>query len=158
MNEDEELPTAPEQPAVGQQSWLKFDWFPAGHILVPQGGKLGKLFVLRQGEVEIERDGAFINSTSQPGAIFGEMSLLLDIPHSATVRAVTDIEVFVIDDALKVLEANPGWTLQIARLLAQRVNATTALLAQNQGDDLAAPDHRLVLPQNVFSAWADPQV
>ena len=142
--------------AEGEQPWLKFDWYPAGHVLVPQGGKLGKLFVLRQGEVEIERDGAFISSTSQPGAIFGEMSLLLDIPHSATVRAVTDLEVFVIADALKVLEANPSWTLQIARLLAQRVNATTRQLAQSQGE--VAHSDRLVLPQNVFAQWADPQV
>ncbi len=139
------------------QPWLKFDWYPAGHELVPQGGKLGKLFVLRQGEVEVERDGAYINSTSQPGAIFGEMSLLLDIPHSATVRAVTDIEVFVIDDALKVLEANPSWTLQIARLLAQRVNSTTQMLAQTHQEDIA-DRQRLVLPQNVFAQWSDPQV
>jgi CRP/FNR family cyclic AMP-dependent transcriptional regulator len=143
-------------PPADGQPWLKFDWFPAGHELVPQGGKLGRLFVLRQGEVEIIRDGSFINSTSTPGAIFGEMSLLLDIPHSATVRAVTDIEVFVINDALKVLEINPSWTLQIARLLAQRVNATTRQLAQLQGE--VEDRERLVLPSNVFSAWADPQV
>lgn len=158
MNEeDETAPPPPEAPAAAPaQSWLKFDWFPAGHVLVPQGGKLGKLFVLRQGEVEIDRDGTFINSTSQPGAIFGEMSLLLDMPHSATVRAVSDIEVFVIDDALAVLEANPGWTLQIARLLARRVNMTTALLAQGQAENTATG--RLVLPDNVFAQWADPQV
>ena len=149
----------PQTPPAAQpnQPWLKFDWYPAGHELLPQGGKVGKLFVLRQGEVEVERDGTFINSTSQPGAIFGEMSLLLDIPHSATVRAVTDIEVFVIDDALKVLEANPGWTLQIARLLAQRVNSTTQMLAQTHQEDLA-DRQRLVLPQNVFAQWSDPQV
>ena len=149
--------TAASTPAANAQSWLKFDWYPAGHELIPQGGKLGKLFVLRQGEVEIERDGTFISSTSQPGAIFGEMSLLLDIPHSATVRAVTEIEVFVIDDALRVLEANPGWTLQIARLLAQRVNATTKMLAEGSAEPLVDRE-RLVLPQNVFSQWADPQV
>ena len=153
MSDDQPAPaeTSPEG-----EPWLRFDWFPAGHVLVPQGGKLGQLFVLRQGEVEVERDGVFINSISTPGSIFGEMSLLLDIPHSASVRAVTDIEVFVIADALRVLEANPGWTLQIARLLAQRVNATTQLLARSEGE--GAPSERLVLPQNVFAQWADPQV
>jgi CRP-like cAMP-binding protein len=152
-------PTSGPAPQASQptQSWLKFDWFPAGHVLLPQGGKVGKLYVLRSGEVQIERDGTYINSTNQPGAIFGEMSLLLDIPHSATVSAVTDIEVFVIDDALRVLEANPGWTLQIARLLAQRVNATTQMLAQSSQEDVAHRQ-RLVVPQNVFSTWADPQV
>lgn len=154
---DDTAPPASPGPAQAGQPWLKFDWFPAGHELLPQGGKLGRLFVLRQGEVEVERDGTYINSISQPGAIFGEMSLLLDIPHSATVRAVTDIEVFVIEDALRVLEANPRWTLQIARLLAQRVNATTQLLARSSEDDLAHRQ-RLVLPQNVFATWADPQV
>lgn len=152
MSMDDEVPPEAPQPA---QSWLRFDWFPAGHILVPQGGQLGQLFVLRQGEVEIERDGTFIGSTSTPGAIFGEMSLLLDIPHSATVRAVSDIEVFVINDAVKVLEANPAWALQIARLLAQRVNATTRMLTESQGE---AQRERLILPQNVFASWADPQV
>lgn len=137
--------------------WLKLDWFPAGYVLIPQGDKLGKLFVLREGEVQIERDGTYISSTGQPGSIFGEMSLLLDIPHSATVKAVTDIQVFVIEDALQVLEANPGWTLQIARLLAQRVDATTRMLAQSSQDDMAERQ-RLILPQNVFAQWADPQV
>lgn len=161
---DEETTATPDPNTTGHRAmgqpgpaWLKLDWFPAGHELVPQGGKLGKLFVLRDGEVEIERDGTYISSISQAGAIFGEMSLLLDIPHSATVRAVTDIEVFVIEDALAVLEANPQWTLQIARLLAQRVNATTQLLARTHEDDLAHRQ-RLVLPQNVFAQWSDPQV
>ena len=141
----------------GGQPWLNLDWFPAGHVLIPQGDKLGKLFVLRDGEVEIERDGAFINSTGQPGSIFGEMSLLLDMPHSATVRAVTDIQVFVIEDELRVLEANPTWTLQIARLLAQRVNATTRMLAQSSQEEVAVRE-RLILPDNVFAQWADPHV
>jgi CRP/FNR family transcriptional regulator, cyclic AMP receptor protein len=151
-------PVSDEEPTQAQstQPWLRFDWFPAGHVLVPQGGKLGQLFVLRQGEVEIERDGTYISSTATPGAIFGEMSLLLDMPHSATVRAVTDIEVFIINDALKVLEANPTWTLQIARLLAQRVNATTRQLAELQGK--AESRERLVLPQSMFAQWADPQI
>lgn len=155
----QEDPAAPGPGAAdgGEESWLRLDWFPAGHILVPQGGKLGKLFVLREGEVEVERDGTFINSVSQAGSIFGEMSLLLDIPHSATVRAVTDIQVFVIEDALRVLEANPSWALQIARLLAQRVNATTKALAATSQADLAGQE-RLILPQNVFAQWADPQV
>lgn len=156
---DDDAAAAPGIPPTTEaaESWLKLDWFPAGHVLVPQGGKLGKLFVLREGEVEIERDGTFINSVSQAGSIFGEMSLLLDIPHSATVRAVTDIQVFVIEDALRVLEANPSWTLQIARLLAQRVNATTRMLATASPDD-AGDRERLILPQNVFAQWADPQV
>ena len=58
---------------------------------------------------------------------------------------------------LTVLEARPSWLLQIARLLAQRVNATTAQLValkqrENEDDDV------IVLPSNVFASWSDPQV
>jgi CRP-like cAMP-binding protein len=106
--------------------------------------------------MEVTRDGKFVSSVNRAGAIFGEMSVLLDQPHSATVRAVTDVEVYVIANALSVLESHPAWTLQIARLLAQRVNSTTALLMESQRE--ISEKDRLVVPQNVFSQWADPQV
>lgn len=99
----------------------------------------------------------FITTVSQPGSVFGEMSLLLETPHTATVRATSDVEVFVIEDAIAVLEANSGWALQIARLLARRVAETTGRLAEAQGEEAAASG-RLVLPENVFAQWGDPQV
>jgi CRP/FNR family transcriptional regulator, cyclic AMP receptor protein len=138
-------------------TWLKFEFFLAGSVLLEQGTQTGKLIVLKDGELEVVRDGTFISSTRSPGAIFGEMSLLLEKPHTATVQAVTDVECYVIDDALHVLETHPSWTLQIARLLAQRVNNTTAALmaAQPEADD---DSQRLILPHYVFSDWADPQV
>ena len=75
------------------QGWLKFDFYPAGAVLIRQGGDVtGGLIVLKQGEVEILRDDKFVASIRQPGAIFGEMSVLLGRPHSATVRAVTDVQ------------------------------------------------------------------
>ena len=62
--------------------------FPDGAVLIPEGGKLDTMFVLRSGTIEVIRDGLVVSRVAQPGAIFGEMSVLLDIPHSATVRAV----------------------------------------------------------------------
>ncbi len=73
------------------------------------------------------------------------------MPQSASVRAVTNVELYVIDNALEVLHTHPDWLLQIARLLAQRVNATTALLTRSE-------DESLVLPQNFMSNWGDPTV
>jgi CRP/FNR family transcriptional regulator, cyclic AMP receptor protein len=137
--------------------WLEFDFFPAGTELIAQGGRTGSLMVLKEGEVEVLRDGNFVSAVRQPGAIFGEMSILLDRPHSASVRALTDVQVYIIADALAVLEARPSWLLQIARLLAQRVNATTAqLVALKQRDN--EDDEVIVLPSNVFASWSDPQV
>jgi len=144
-----------------QQDWLRFDFFPAGAELIVQGNPAeGGIMVLKEGEVEVLRDGRFVSTIRQPGAIFGEMSVLLDRPHSATVRAVTDVQLYVIDDALNVLEKHPAWLLQIARLLAQRVNSTTAqLVALKQQKQAQDEDGEvMVLPSNVFASWSDPQI
>lgn len=141
-----------------QQDWLRFDFFPAGAELITQGRNAGgSIMVLKEGEVEVLRDDKFVSSIRQPGAIFGEMSVLLERPHSATVRAVTDVQLYVIEDALKVLENHPAWLLQIARLLAQRVNSTTAQLVSLRQQD-REDDDIMVLPTNVFSSWSDPQI
>ena len=139
-------------------AWLKFEWFPSGSVLLEQGTQTGKLVVLKDGELEVTRDGKFISSTKSPGAIFGEMSLLLEKPHTATVQAVSDVECYVIADALRVLETHPSWTLQIARLLAQRVNSTTAALMEARPDRDDDDGERLIMPHYIISDWADPQV
>lgn len=129
--------------------------FPAGAVLIPEGGKLNTMFVLRSGELEVSREGMVVTTIRQPGTIFGEMSVLLDAPHSATVRAVTPVEVFVIPDAVRVLEQRPHLLLQIARLLAKRVSNTTAtLVALERG----VAEGTLVLPHDTVMRLGDPHV
>jgi CRP/FNR family cyclic AMP-dependent transcriptional regulator len=135
------------------EPWLRRDWIAPGMALIEQGGRTGQLYVLKDGELEVVRDGKHVSTIRTPGAVVGEMSVLLDVPQTATVRAVTEVDYFVIDNALEVLWAHPDWLLQIARLLAQRVNATTALLTRHDADA-----ETLVLPQNVMSSWGDPTV
>ena len=79
--------------------------------------------------------------------------ILLDAPQTATVRAVTEVDYYVIDNAIEVLHTHPDWLLQIARLLAQRVNATTAQLTRDKSDG-----EMLVLPHTFMSSWGDPTV
>jgi len=134
-------------------SVLNQQQFPAGAVLIPEGGKLNTLFVLRSGELEVSREGIVVTTIRQPGTIFGEMSVLLDAPHSATVRAVTQAEVYVIPSAIEVLEQRPQLLLQIARLLARRVSNTTASLVALERS--AAEAHHLVLPEESI-AWLVP--
>jgi CRP/FNR family cyclic AMP-dependent transcriptional regulator len=123
-----------------------------GMVMIAQGGKTGQLCVLRDGTVEVRRDGQHVATIHTPGAVFGEMSVLLDLPQTATVTAVTEVDYFVIDDAIAVLRTHPEWLLQIARLLAQRVNATTARLTSRSDDEA------IILPHEVFRSWGDPAV
>jgi CRP/FNR family cyclic AMP-dependent transcriptional regulator len=134
--------------------WLRRDWIAPGMDLIEQGGRTGQLYVLKEGELEVLRDGRHVTTIKTPGSVIGEMSILLDTPQTATVRAVSEVDYFVIDNAIDVLRTHPEWLLQIARLLAQRVNATTAQLTRDksEGDDM------LVLPQNFMSSWGDPTV
>jgi CRP/FNR family transcriptional regulator, cyclic AMP receptor protein len=139
---------------MSDQGHFNQQQFPAGAVLIPEGGKLNTMFVLRSGELEVSREGVVVTTIRQPGTIFGEMSVLLDSAHSATVRALTQVEVFVIPDAVHVLEARPRLLLQIARLLAKRVsNTTAALVAVERG---AAAEGLLVLPPETVTALARP--
>ena len=135
-------------------AWLRRDWIAPGMTLIEQGGKTGQLYVLKEGQLEVLRDGKHVSTIKTPGAVVGEMSVLLDVPQSATVRAITEVEYFVIDNAIDILTTHPDWLLQIARLLAQRVNATTALLTRDKSEE----QDNLVLPQNFMSSWGDPTV
>lgn len=101
-----------------------------GDILIDQGRKDGKLYVLDSGVLAVERDGVKIATIDQFDSLIGEMSLLLDKPHSATVRAETEARVRMVDDAMLVLERQPMITLRLATLLCQRLDTTSALLAE----------------------------
>lgn len=135
------------------EPWLRRDWIAPGMTLIEQGGRTGQLYVLREGHLEVTRDGRHVATITAPGAVLGEISVLLDVPQSASVRAITEVDYFVIDDAISVLRAHPDWLLQIARLLAQRVNATTAQLTDRETED-----GNMVLPRNFLSSWGDPAI
>jgi CRP-like cAMP-binding protein len=66
---------------------------------------------------------------TEPGAMLGEMSVLLDQPHTATVRAAADSVVYEFDDAAAFQRDQPAMALSIARLLAQRLNVANTDLA-----------------------------
>jgi CRP/FNR family cyclic AMP-dependent transcriptional regulator len=109
----------------------------AGDVLITEGSQSGDLYVLEAGTLTVARAGVGIATISQPGAVVGEMSVLLNKPHSATVRAETAAQVRVLTDAGKALDADPALAKQLALLLAARLDATSALLvelsSQNQG-------------------------
>jgi CRP/FNR family cyclic AMP-dependent transcriptional regulator len=136
--------------------WVSLEVFPAGSELLRQGGRLGTIFVLKSGEVEVLRDMALIRSISQPGAIFGEMSVLLDTPHTATVRTVSSVEAYRIDNAVAMLEARPAWALQLARLLAQRLADTTAQLVTSQARESSVA--QIIAPASFVRMLGDPQI
>ena len=102
---------------------------PAGSLVLQEGSKTGHLFVLLEGRLEVLKGDSVVALLTEPGAMLGEMSVLLDQPHTATVRAATDSIVYEFDDAAAFLRDQPQVALLIARLLAQRLNAANTYLA-----------------------------
>ena len=111
---------------------LRIQDFESGEVLIPEGVWLGKLFVLIEGQIEVIRKDTQVSHVDEPGSVFGEMSVLLDMPHSATVKALSSARTYVIDDALKFLESRSEVAIHLATLLARRLYYTTTYLVDLQ--------------------------
>lgn len=106
--------------------------FKPGDILIREGGQDGKMFVLIDGQVEVMRKDTQVSYIDEPGSMFGEMSVLLDMPSSATVKALSNTRAYVIDDAIKFLQSDAEIALHVASLLARRLYYTTSYLVDLQ--------------------------
>jgi CRP/FNR family cyclic AMP-dependent transcriptional regulator len=63
------------------------------------------LLILKEGAVAVVKEGVEIARVTEPGAVFGEISALLDQPHTADVRAL-EASQFHIADAASVMSTN----------------------------------------------------
>ncbi|MAS92034.1 MAG: hypothetical protein CMO55_02465 [Verrucomicrobiales bacterium] len=104
--------------------------FAAGDTVFQEGEVEDILMVLIDGKVEVEREGVTISTLTGPGSVFGEVSILVGGAHTATVKAVEESRFYEIQDGTDFLKANPELGLQLAYVLAARLKAITASLAQ----------------------------
>lgn len=106
--------------------------FEPGAIVIEQGQAGEQLFVLIAGEVEVLRDQVRVAKASTPGAVFGEMSVLLRSTHTATVKALKPSSFSVIENPREFLESSAAASLHVARLLAARLDALNKYLVDVQ--------------------------
>lgn len=123
--------------------------FAAGETVLAEGTRTGVLYVLASGSVAIVKGDVQINTISEPGAFFGEVSALLDAPHTATVRALEPSTFRVAEDPLELMRSRPEIALAVSRLLARRLHFVTTYLVdvkrqfEGSGDHLAIVDEVL---------------
>jgi CRP/FNR family cyclic AMP-dependent transcriptional regulator len=115
--------------------------FAAGEVLIPEGGKTGKLFILISGEVEVIKGESPITIIRDPGAFFGEISILLDQDHAASVQAVTDTTCYVTCGGKQYLEDHPQIAVAVAELLALRLKGMISYLADLKAQYEDRKDH-----------------
>ena len=107
---------------------LPEEGFDAGDILLTEGETSGKLFILIDGQVEILKGDYIVNVVSEPGAIFGEISVLLGMPHMATVRATEKTRLYCAEANEGFLQDRSEITYHLSKMLAQRLHGVTSYL------------------------------
>ncbi len=103
--------------------------YSAGTVIIQEGDNGGPFYILLEGKCEVLKRDFPMTTLAKNGIIFGEMSMLLDLPRTATVKAFTDVEVIEVDISLDdMLNHYPKTTKSIMRTLAKRVVHQTDVL------------------------------
>ncbi|RME28617.1 MAG: cyclic nucleotide-binding domain-containing protein [Deltaproteobacteria bacterium] len=98
--------------------------FGAGTLLLRQGAMNRTLYLLVSGRVAINKDGQRIAEVDS-GVVLGEMSMLDDPRASATVEALTPVEVLTLDreSFLAALKADANMAVKVLWSLLLRVSS-----------------------------------
>ncbi len=103
--------------------------YGAGEIVFAEGSSTGRLLILKSGAVAIRKGGIEIATVAEPGAVFGELSALLNQPHGADVHTLEASE-FHVADAATLLGQDPAALLYVTMVLARRLDAANQALVE----------------------------
>jgi CRP/FNR family cyclic AMP-dependent transcriptional regulator len=103
--------------------------FAAGEAVVREGGPSGSIWVLVSGALRVRKGDIEVSTITNPGALIGEMSVLLGIDHSATVEATQPSTLRQAVDGHALLASDPAITQLVAVGLAERLSFATTYLA-----------------------------
>ena len=97
---------------------------PAGTVIFEEGASGAEMFGILDGEVEVRLPNGAVRRLG-PDDTFGEMAIVDTSPRSATVVAVTDTKLAVIDRHrfLFLVQETPMFALQVMSSLAERLRA-----------------------------------
>jgi hypothetical protein len=127
-----------------------------GEIIFSEGDIGTEMYIIQQGTVELLKalgGETRVLATLEKGDFFGEMSVLEDVPRSASARAKTDVELVRINGATfdAMLKSNPEIAVRMMRKLSRRVREVSAMLEEALGrraaeeprpaPHAAVPDH-----------------
>jgi CRP/FNR family cyclic AMP-dependent transcriptional regulator len=102
--------------------------FAAGEVVLREGDSAGAIWVLVSGSLRVVKGGIVVNLITQPGAVVGEVSVLLDTAYGATVEATEPVVMRQAADGRALLASSPAVTTLVAMGLAERLNFITTYL------------------------------
>ena len=94
--------------------------YQAGETVIADGSRTGRLLILRKGAVSIVKGETEIAKVTEAGAVFGELSVLLDQPHTAEAIAVEESQFHVAEAQSFTLR--PCWHTDSTPLITSSFN------------------------------------
>jgi ATP-binding cassette subfamily B protein len=104
---------------------LAVERYPAGDVIVNEGEVGDRLYIIQRGQVEVlaydpagpQRQLAVLHE----GDYFGEVALLYDVPRTATIRALTPVQLYSLTrlDFNALLDAVPGLRESMEQMMSR---------------------------------------
>lgn len=95
--------------------------YSPGETIIKEGDRGAEFFIVCKGDVMVTVREQEV-SRMRAGSFFGEMSLLTGEPRSASVTAIGEVELLVVDHELfrEILKSNPSLCQEMSKILAKR--------------------------------------
>jgi ABC-type multidrug transport system fused ATPase/permease subunit len=111
---------------------LSVERYPAGDVIINEGDVADRLYIVHKGQVEVlAYDPAGQQrrlNTLREGDHFGETALLYDAPRTATIRALTPVQLYSLskEDFHTLIAAVPGLREMLQEIKTQRDETSAA--------------------------------
>jgi len=137
--------------------------FSPNQEIIVQGENSKTVYVLIKGELDICVNEKLISSLSAPGTVIGEISALLDVKRTTTVRATEACEFYLIPDVFKLFETDIEASLELTKAEFCRLILLTELLLHLKESFLQTAEHvgldltQIPVFNDYMKQWKDSQ-
>lgn len=101
-------------------------YFRKDEVIANEGEKAKCIFVLVEGKVGIFKNNRKITEFNKSGEMIGEISMILNRPRNATIKALTDCNLLTIEGELDdLIKLYPDISKKLIRTLAERLADST---------------------------------
>lgn len=108
--------------------------YSKGEVIVIEGEYTSEAYFVRTGRVEVYRPGPPERQLGilGPGAVFGEMAWITELPRSASIRALEDVDANVMarDEFLALWHTKPEVLVPVFRVLCERLRTLSLVVSE----------------------------
>ena len=131
--------------------------YSAGQLIVERGSEVRQLFIVRSGNVVLDRDDGSEPRLIGSGQVFGELPGVLGSPSPYRAEADEDATVLVLDDVLinKMCDENAEFAARLVRHLAEELQLLHDRGALADLDQRLAQGYKKLVPVIFSAAYGD---